>query len=106
MRNQKLCFIITLIASVLLGIFLPLALGIKDVTLIAITFSSVWFFYAMILFIYVFLIDPGIKIRVIQRKNPTIVRYEILDSGKKQTGESEKTPYPTESEKISSIIYN
>jgi len=59
----------------------------------------------MILFIYVFLIDPGIKIRVIQRKNPTIVRYDIIDSGERKR-ESEKLQYPTESEKKSSAIYN
>jgi hypothetical protein len=42
--------------SVLFGIILPLALGIKDPTLIAITFSSVWFLYAFILVIHTFLI--------------------------------------------------
>ena len=106
MRNHKFYFTLTLIASVLFGIVLPLALRIKDPTLIAISFSSVWFIYAMIIFITVFLIKPGFRIRVIQRKNPTIVRYDILDSGKKRTRESEKTSYPTESEKRSSIIYN
>ena len=104
--SQKTYFSLTLLVSILPGIILPLALGVKDPTLIAITFSSVWFIYAMIMFIIVFLIKLGVRIRVIQRKNPTIVRYDILDSGKKRTRESEKTSYPTESEKRSSIIYN
>jgi hypothetical protein len=106
MRNQKIYFTLTLIASVLLGIVLPLALGIKDPTLIATAFSSVWFLYAMIMFIIVFLIKPGLRIRVIQRKNPTIVRYDLTDSGEGRGRESEKIQYPIKSEKKSPIIYN
>lgn len=105
MRNQKIYLTLTLIASVLLGIVLPLTLGIKDPTLIAIAFSSIWFFYAMVTFITVFLIKPGLRIRVIQRKNPTIVRYDMIDSGERKR-ESEKLQYPTESEKKSSVIYS
>lgn len=84
MRNQKIYFTLTLIASILFGIVLPLALGIKDLTLITKTFSSVWFIYAIIMFIAVFLLKPGLRIRVIQRKNPTIVRYDLTDPGKKR----------------------
>jgi hypothetical protein len=83
-RNQKIYFTLTLIASILFGIVLPLALGIKDLTLITKTFSSVWFIYAIIMFIAVFLLKPGLRIRVIQRKNPTIVRYDLTDPGKKR----------------------
>jgi hypothetical protein len=104
-RRQGHFIGLTLLVSILLGIFLPLALGVRNITLIAITFTLVWFIYAMIMFIIVFLIKPGLRIRVIQRKNPTIVRYDIIDSGKR-TREPEKTQYPTESEKKSSIIYN
>jgi len=105
-KSQKIYFTLTLIASALFGIVLPLALGIKDPTLIAITFSSVWFIYAMIMFITVFLIKPGLRIRVIQRKNPTIVRYDLIDSGKKRIRESEEMQYPIKSEKKSSNFYN
>ena len=82
MRNQKTYFTLTLIVSVLLGIILPLALGVKDPTLIAITFSLVWFFYALVLFIIVFLVKPGFKIKLIRPKNPTIVRFELMDRQK------------------------
>jgi hypothetical protein len=41
----------------LVGIILPLSLGVKDPTLIAVFFSSVWFIYAIILFVWVFLIS-------------------------------------------------
>jgi hypothetical protein len=105
-RNHKFYFTLTLIASVLFGIVLPLALGIKDPTLIATTFSSVWFIYIMIMFIIVFLIKPGLRIRVIQRKNPTIVRYDLTDSGEKRIRKSEKIQYPIKSEKKSSIFNN
>jgi hypothetical protein len=69
----------TLLISILLGILLPLALGVRDPALIATTFTLVWFLYAMILFIYVFLIRRGLKIKILRHKNPATVRYELRD---------------------------
>ena len=56
MRSQKLYFRLTLVISVLVGIILPLAIGVKDPTLLAIFFSLVWFFYAVVLVIVSFLV--------------------------------------------------
>ena len=84
MRIQKTYFSLTLLISILLGIILPLTLGVKDPTLIAITFRSIWFIYAVIMFIIVFLINPGLKIKVIRHKNPTTVRFELSDSTPKE----------------------
>ena len=84
MKKRKTYLRLTVIMSVLFGIILPLVLGIKNPTLIAITFSSVWFIYIVILMIMVFLVKPGLKIKVIRHKNPTIVRFELSDSRKKK----------------------
>lgn len=80
MKKQKTYIRLTLAISILFGIILPVALGLKDPTLIAITFSSVWLIYTVIMFIIVFLINPGLKIKVTRHKNPTIVRFEPSDS--------------------------
>ena len=80
MRSQKTYFSLTLLVSILLGIILPLALGVKDLTYIAIFFTSVWVLYIIIRWI-AFLIKPDLKIKVLRRKNPTIVRFELNDSG-------------------------
>jgi len=58
---MKKYLVLTLVISVLAGIVLPLALGLKDLTLIAIVFSLVWFFYTVLLLITTFLIKPGLK---------------------------------------------
>jgi hypothetical protein len=57
MRNQRNFFILTLVVSILLGIILPLALGVKDPVYIAISFTLVWAIYSIILLGYVFLIE-------------------------------------------------
>ena len=57
MRRQRNLIKLTLVVSIFAGILLPLALGAKDPTLIAITFSSVWAIYSIILLGYVFLIE-------------------------------------------------
>jgi ABC-type transport system involved in Fe-S cluster assembly fused permease/ATPase subunit len=82
MKKRKTYLRLTVIMSVLFGIILPLVLGIKNPTLIAITFSSMWFIYIVILMIMVFLVKPGLKIKVIRHKNPTIVRFELSGSTK------------------------
>lgn len=85
MRRQRTYFRLTLLISFLVGIVLPLAIGIKDPTLLAIFFSLVWFIYAFAMFLKVFLIQPRLKIKVIRNKNPAIVRYELKDP-KKEIG--------------------
>jgi len=54
---MKKYFLLTLVVSILLGIVLPLALGVKDPLYIAISFSSVWAIYSLILLGYVFLVE-------------------------------------------------
>jgi uncharacterized membrane protein len=73
-----------LLISILLGIILPLILGVKDPMLIATTFSMVWMIYAIILLVAVFLIKPGLKIKANRKNRVTVVRYELLDPGKKR----------------------
>ena len=81
---MKKYLILTLRISILVGIVLPFVLGVKDLTLIAITFSSVWFIYAVVVLIAVFLIKPGLKINVNRKDGITVVRYELLDSKRKE----------------------
>ncbi len=57
MRRHKIYLRITLLISILLGIILPLALGVKDPTLIAISFCFIWFIYAVMILITVFLVE-------------------------------------------------
>ena len=80
-KREKIYIRLTLLISVLLGIILPLILGIKDPTYIAIFFTSVWVLYIVIRWI-AFLIRPELKIKVLSHKNPTIVRFELNDSGR------------------------
>jgi len=81
MKRQKHYLRLTLLISILFGIILPLALGVKDPTYIAIFFSSVWVLYIVIRWI-AFLIRPELKIKVLSHTNPTIVRFELNDSGR------------------------
>ena len=83
MRKQGKYFLITLAVSVLAGIIPPLILGVKDLTLIAITFSLVWFFYAVVMLITTFLIKPGLGIKVSRQNGISVVRYELRDAEKK-----------------------
>lgn len=57
MKKQKYYFTLTLLTSILFGVILPLALGVKGPVYIAISFSSVWAIYSLILFGYVFLVE-------------------------------------------------
>ena len=84
MKKQTTYLILTLVISILFGIILPLALGVEDLTLIAITFSLVWFFYAVLLLTTTFLIKPGLKIKASRQNAVTVVRYELLNTGKKK----------------------
>jgi len=74
---MKKYLVLTLVISVLVGIILPLTLGVKDPTLIAITFSSVWFSYAVVMLITTFLIKPGLRIKASRQNGVTVVRYEL-----------------------------
>jgi len=56
-KREKNYIWLTLLISILFGIILPLALGVKDLTYIAIFFSSVWVLYSIIFLGYVFLIE-------------------------------------------------
>jgi membrane protein YdbS with pleckstrin-like domain len=84
MNKQKCLLSLTLIISILFGIILPLAWGVKDPMLIATTFSMVWVLYAIILLIIVFLVRPGLKIKASRKNGVTVVRYELLNPGKKR----------------------
>jgi len=80
-KKQKNYIRLTLLISILLGIILPLILGVKDPTYIAIFFSFVWVLYIVIRWI-VFLIRPELKIKVIHHKDPAVVIFELNDSGR------------------------
>jgi len=84
MSKQKRFLSLTLIISILLGIILPLFLGVKDPMLIATTFSMVWVLYAIVLLIIVFLFRPGLKIKASRKNGVTVVRYELTNPGKKR----------------------
>jgi len=81
---MKKYLILTLVISILPGIILPLALGVRDLTLIAICFSSVWFIYAVLLLITTFLIKPNLKIKASRKNGVNVVRYELVNAGKKK----------------------
>ena len=67
----------TLMISVLVAMILPLALGVKEPTLIAIFSSLIWFVYAALILVNTFLGKGRLKIKVIHRKDPTVVRFEL-----------------------------
>ncbi len=84
MKNQKTHLIVTLLGSILFGTVLPVALGTKDLILIAICFSSVWFIYVVLLLITTFLIKPNLRIKANRQNGVTVVRYELQNAGKKK----------------------
>ena len=63
---------------------MPLVLGVRDSMLITTTFSMVWVLYAIVLLVTVFLIRPGLKIKASRNNGVTVVRYELLNPGKKR----------------------
>ena len=54
MRRQRHFIRLTLVVSILIGIILPLALGVNDPTYIAIFFTLVWVIYALFFLIQTF----------------------------------------------------
>ena len=77
MKKQKTYLIVTLLVSILFGIVLPVVLGVRDLTLIAITFSLVWFLYAVLLLITTFIVKPGLRIKASRQNGVTVVKYEL-----------------------------
>lgn len=73
-------FALPLVTSILVGIILPFALGVKDLTLIAICFSLVWFIYVVLLLITTSLIKPGLRIKVTRQKGVRVIEYELTTS--------------------------
>jgi hypothetical protein len=85
MRSPKTYFRLALTILILFGIVLPFAFGVKDVRLFAFFFTFVWLVYAIALFVLTFLVRPGLRIKVVQRKNPTIIKYELRDSNQERS---------------------
>lgn len=54
MQKRNIYIWLTIVLSVLFGIILPFALGAKDFVAIALIFSSIWWIYAVALFVNVF----------------------------------------------------
>jgi uncharacterized membrane protein len=84
MKKEKTYLRLTIILPILFGIILPLALGLRDLTLIAICFSSVWLIYAVLLLITTFLIRPSLRIKASRQKGVTVVRYELQNARNKK----------------------
>ena len=72
MKKRKTYLQLTVIMSVLFGIILPLVLGIKDSTLIAIFFSLIWFIYSVYLFVSTFFSREALRMRKSNYKNPEL----------------------------------
>ena len=75
---------LTLVISILVEIILSLVLGVKDLTLIAISLCSVWFVYAVILLIVAFLVKPGLKIKAYNRNRAKVVTYGLNNLTRKK----------------------
>jgi hypothetical protein len=84
MKKQKYYFRLTLLLSISFGVILPLSVGVKDPTLIAIFSSLIWFMYSLVIFVSVFLIKPDLKIKAKRQNGVTVVEYELLNPGKKK----------------------
>jgi len=77
---MKKSLILNLKISILAGILFTFVLGVKELTLIPICFSSVWFIYVVLLLIPTFLINPNLRIRLRRQEGAIMVRYELQDS--------------------------
>ncbi len=56
MKSPRTYFRLALIVSILFGVALPLAFGVKNVRLFGVLFTFIWLIYAITLFVWVFLI--------------------------------------------------
>ena len=77
MRKRKTYLRLALVLSILFGIILPLALGVKDLYSIALIFTLIWFVYAITLFVVTYLIRPGLKIKASRQNGVSVVKYEL-----------------------------
>ena len=77
MKRQKVHFGFTLLISILLGILLPLTLGVKDLYSIALIFTLILFIYAGLRLVTVFVIKPGLKIKASRRNEVSVVKFEL-----------------------------
>ena len=97
MKRQKTYFRFTLVISILVGILLPLALGVKDATLIVITFCAFWFIYAVLLLVTTFLFRPSLRINVSRQNGVSVARYELRNretkNGKGQKQDARGSSY-------------
>jgi len=71
-KKKKTYLQLTVVLSLLFGIILPIALGVKEPTLIAITFTSVWFIYSVYLFVSTFFSREALKKRKSNYKKPDL----------------------------------
>ncbi len=89
-KGLKNYFWITLLISILVAIILPLAITGKPTDwdwffyIMAMSFTLVWAVYAIVLLITTFFGRGRLRIKVIRGKNPTIVRYELPESKRKE----------------------
>jgi hypothetical protein len=81
MKKQKEYFRLTLVVLVLLGIILPLAMGVKDLYSIALILTLIWFIYAGLRLVTVFVIKPGLKIKASRRNEVSVVKFELTRKG-------------------------
>ena len=77
MIAPKRLLTLTMAASFLFGILLPLILGIKDIELVAVIFCAFWFIYAVLLLVTTFLFRPSLRIKVSRQNGVSVARYEL-----------------------------
>jgi len=63
MKKQKTYLRLNFVVSILFGIILPLAVGVKDILAVSLIFSSIWFVYVIVLWIRVFFSSEALKAR-------------------------------------------
>jgi hypothetical protein len=97
MIAPKRLFTLTMSASFLFGILLPLILGIKDIELVAVIFCAFWFIYAFLLLVTTFLFRPSLRIKVSRQNGVSVARYELRNretkNGKGQRQDARGSSY-------------
>jgi len=82
-NRPKMYFRFMMIISIAV-LILSLLLGVKELELVAILLSSVWFIYAIVIFITTFLFSPGLRIKVTRTDGIFMVKYELSDKVRKR----------------------
>jgi threonine/homoserine/homoserine lactone efflux protein len=72
MMTRRTYLGLTFFVSILLAIILPLTAGSKDIYWMAIIFTSVWFVYAVALFVSTFFSRGALKMRKSNYKKPDL----------------------------------